>query len=85
MSKTRFLNLQQLPEWLCYLDTGYDKANTQSIIRHMYKNTDHINTAPIYAYVWGFLTQLQTPQTFNDQQLNLFTNETTSATDRPNQ
>ncbi len=37
--------LKDVPEWLCYLDTGYNKIEFYNIIKSMYKNSYiNINT-----------------------------------------
>lgn len=38
----RYCKLNELPEWTCYLDTGYSKAETVQLFKNMYssKNID---------------------------------------------
>lgn len=71
LSKTRFDQVNNIPDALCYLDTGYDKANTIKILRTMYKMPD-IDTKPIYGYVFGYITQFDIPAHKFESQLNLF-------------
>ncbi len=40
LKEKRVLSLNQLNEFVCYLDTGYSKAETISIIKRMYKNVN---------------------------------------------
>lgn len=37
ISKIRYDNISHVPEPLCYLDTGYNQAETENILAQMYK------------------------------------------------
>lgn len=44
LQEIRVLNLWQLNDFICYLDTGYNKEQTLNMLQRMYKNIDP-NTA----------------------------------------
>lgn len=51
--KTRYADIQQVPDTVCYLDTGYNQAETENILARMYK--DDPAGKPIYGYLFKFL------------------------------
>jgi len=40
LTDKRTLKIDQLNEFICHIDTGYNKAQTIEILQRMYKNTD---------------------------------------------
>lgn len=74
VSKKRYDTLTQLPNDICLLDTGYDKAGTINIICRMYKLPEQeIDNVAVYSYVFKYLTGV--PGTAFSNQLNLFQDE----------
>lgn len=54
VSKERYANASSIPETICYLDTGYSKQETTTILGRMYK-TDDPDIMPIYGYLFEWI------------------------------
>lgn len=54
ISKTRYNNAANIPEEICFLDTGYGNAETQGILSKMYKDEDS-GLAVIYGYLFKWI------------------------------
>ena len=53
INKTRYDDIRHVPDTICYLDTGYNQAETENILAQMYK--DDPTGKPIYGYLFKFL------------------------------
>lgn len=40
--EVRKIKMSQLNDWICYLDTGYGLAETQNILKKMYKENNEL-------------------------------------------
>lgn len=54
ISKERYANASSIPETICYLDTGYSKPETITILGRMYKTEDP-DIMPIYGYLFEYV------------------------------
>jgi len=53
ISKTRYADINAVPEPLCYLDTGYSRQETENILARMYKEDPA--GKPIYGYLFKWM------------------------------
>lgn len=53
ISKTRYTDITQVPETVCYLDTGYSREETENILARMYKEDPA--GKPIYGYLFKWM------------------------------
>lgn len=54
ISKTRYENMNNIPEIICLIDTGYSKDETLIILGKMY-GTDEPQIMPIYGYLFKWI------------------------------
>lgn len=43
IQSVKIIKLNQINDWIAYLDTGYDAEKTKNIVKEMYKNKPSIN------------------------------------------
>lgn len=55
IDKKRLINIDQINDWIAYLDTGYNAEQCRDIIRKMYAAIKDWDTQPIYYYLFKYM------------------------------
>lgn len=51
LDRRRLNNIEQINDWMAFLDTGYPAEETRNIIKKMYKDIKDWSNQPIYYYL----------------------------------
>lgn len=51
IDKKRLSNIFVINDWMAFLDTGYDAAETRAIIQKMHHKVQNWDTQPVYYYL----------------------------------